>query len=118
MLLLLFTDLALKAVLAAVLGNGGGIAAAETGGAEAVLRVVRQLHHVLQAQIAQGVHADDLGDLLHGVVVGDKFAGVVDVGAVVAGGHEGRRADPHVDLLGPGPAQQVDGPAAGQKTFD
>ena len=44
---------------------------------------------------------------------GDERAGVIDVRAVVAGGHKGRRADPHVDLLRPGFPQQVDGPAAG-----
>ncbi|CAN4015306.1 Fimbrial protein, partial [Dysosmobacter welbionis] len=72
-----------------------------------------QLHHVLQAQIPQGIHTDDLCDLLHRVVVGDELAGVIDVRTVVAGGHKGRRADPHVDLLRPGFPQQVDGPAAG-----
>ena len=47
------------------------------------------------------------------MVVGDELAGVIDVRTVVAGGHKGRRADPHVDLLRPGFPQQVDGPAAG-----
>jgi rhodanese-related sulfurtransferase len=44
--------------------------------------------------------------------LGDKLT-VIDVRTVVAGGHKGRRADPHVDLLRPGFPQQVDGPAAG-----
>ena len=43
------------------------MAAAEAGGAEAALRMVGQLHHVAEAEIAERIHADDPGDLINRV---------------------------------------------------
>ena len=75
--------------------------------------MVGQLHHVAEAEIAERIHTDDFSDLLNRVVVGDELVFVVNIRAVVTFGHKGRRADPHVDLLRAGLAQQVDGAAAG-----
>ena len=74
--------------------------------------MVGQLHHVAEAEIAERIHTDDFSDLRNRVVVGDELVFVVNIRAVVAFGHKGRRADPHVDLLRAGLAQQVDGAAA------
>src|SRR5699024_9085761 len=112
-------DFLFKAVFVGGLGGGGGVGVAEAGGAEALGgRAVAELVGAVQAQIAQGVDADDLRNLLHGVVAGDEVISRVDVGAVVAGVDKGRGGDAHVDLLGAGVPQELDDSGAGGAADD
>ena len=110
-------DLPLEPMLLPVGGDRGGILPAEAGGAEAGVPAGEQ-PRAFQAEVAQGVHADDLRDLLRGVAVCDQVLRAVDIRAVPAGRDEGRRADPHMDLRRARVPQQADRLPAGGAPHD
>lgn len=97
----LAADPAGKAVLLSRRRDRSGISSAEAGRTKALQLFSPQVHQILQTQIAQGIHSDDLCDFLHRMLVGNEILRTVDIRTVVARRHEGRRTDPHVDLTAP-----------------
>ena len=110
------SELLLKAEFFPGLGDGDGILAGKAAIAEGSGAAAGQLVDAVHTEIAQGVGADEGGDLLGGVVAGDQVVPGVDVGAEVAGVQEGRSGDAHMDLLGSRLPQQPDDPFRGGAT--
>ena len=77
-----------------------------------------QLLNVFNAQVAKGIRADQLVDLLHAAPGGDQVFFVGDIGAEIAGVDKGRGADAVMHFLGACFAQQADGASAGGAAHD
>lgn len=90
---------------------GEDVVAGKAGVTDA--HVARQMAHILQGEVLEGVGADALTDLLLGPIVGCQLFRVGDGGAVVTGEEEGRGGDLHMDLFGPGLPEELDNPCAG-----
>ena len=105
-------ELVLEDELAAfdVVRHGLRVLAVEAGETEPLVRQVERSEHATDRQIAERVGADEVADLVDRLRGGDELGLDGRVDAVEARVVDRRRADPDVDLAGPGASQQVDDP--------
>ena len=82
----------------------GGILAVDAGEAQVRGGDADGLHESLDADVSETVGADDLPDLVDGVLVGDELLPVLHVDSVEAGGDDGRASDADVHLGGRPPS--------------
>ena len=71
-----------KSVFCSLAWDFGRIFAIEASGAEAFASI-GYLQEVVNAEVAQGIDADDVGDFVNGVVIGNEIFRAVNVRAVV-----------------------------------
>src|SRR5699024_6383589 len=82
--------------------DGDRVVAREAGGAQLAGLLLGGGDHAVQGDVAQGIRAEVVADLVRGQSVGDEFGTSGEVDAVEAGPFDRRRGDAHVDLLRPG----------------
>lgn len=106
-----------KSVFCSLAWDFGRIFAIEASGAEAFTSI-GYLQEVVNAEVAQGIDADDVGDFVNGVVIGNEVFRAVNVRAVVARRDERWGTDTHVDFFSTGLTQKSNGASASRATHD
>ena len=94
-----------------------GVIAVETGHAEVGIGLLGGADHGGGVEVADGIGAEVLADLVHGALIGEEVAGIGEIDAVMACVLVRGTGDAHVDLLGAGLAK-IDDAGAGRGAAD